>query len=147
LPQFALSALGALGITQAVAFSALYTAFLSNPWQYGAAYFVLVVLFTYFYTSITFEPDRVAENLQKSGAFVPGVRPGTETQAYIANVVNRITLPGAVFLGLLAVAPSIVQGVTGVTTLVIGGTALLIAVQVALDLARKIDAQVSLREY
>ncbi|MDO8624411.1 MAG: preprotein translocase subunit SecY [bacterium] len=147
LPQFALSGLAALGVSYATSLAAMYTAFLSNPWEYGAAYFVLVVLFTYFYTSITFEPERVAENLQKSGAFVPGVRPGRETQIYIANVVNRITLPGAVFLGLLAVAPSIVQGLTGITTLLIGGTALLIAVQVALDLARKIDAQVSLREY
>jgi preprotein translocase subunit SecY len=124
-----------------------YTAFLANPWNYGAFYFALVVLFTYFYTSVTFEPKRVAENLQKSGAFVPGVRPGRETEEYIGNVVNRVTLPGACFLGLIAVAPSVVQGLTGITTIVFGGTALLIAVQVALDLARKIDAQVSLREY
>ena len=146
LPQFVLSSLAALGLTGGV-LVAWYSAFLANPWQYGAAYFVLVVLFTYFYTSITFEPSRVADNLQKGGAFVPGVRPGRETEHYIENVVTRITLPGAVFLGLLAVAPSIVQGLTGVATLLIGGTALLIAVQVALDLARKIDAQVSLREY
>ena len=98
-------------------------------------------------TSVTFEPSRVAENLQKSGAFVPGVRPGKETEIYIGNVVNRITLPGAVFLGLLAVAPSVIAGITGVTTLLLGGTALLITVQVVLDLVRKIDAQVSLREY
>ena len=146
LPQLVLSSLAALGLTGGV-LVAWYSAFLANPWQYGAAYFVLVVLFTYFYTSITFEPSRVADNLQKGGAFVPGVRPGRETEHYIENVVTRITLPGAVFLGLLAVAPSIVQGLTGVATLLIGGTALLIAVQVALDLARKIDAQVSLREY
>jgi preprotein translocase subunit SecY len=147
MPQFVLSGLAALKVGFATTLATMYTAFLSNTWEYSVAYFVLVVLFTYFYTSITFEPDRVAENLQKSGAFVPGVRPGLETQTYIGNVVNRITLPGAFFLGLLAVAPSIVQGLTGVTTLLIGGTALLIAVQVALDLARKIDAQVSLREY
>jgi preprotein translocase subunit SecY len=104
-------------------------------------------LFTYFYTAVTFEPHRVAENLQKTGAFVPGVRPGRETETYIGNIVTRVTLPGACFLGLLAVAPSIIQGITGITTLVLGGTALLIAVQVALDLAQKIDAQVSLREY
>jgi preprotein translocase subunit SecY len=147
LPQFAFSGLAALGITQATQLAAWYTTFLSNPWGYGTAYFVLVILFTYFYTSITFEPERVAENLQKGGAFVPGVRPGRETQLYIGNVVNRITLPGAIFLGLIAVSPSIVQGLTGVSTLIIGGTALLIAVSVALDLVRKIDAQVSLREY
>lgn len=147
LPQMALSALSAFKVSFASSAALWYTAFLSNPWQYGGAYFLLVVLFTYFYTSVTFEPHRVAENLQKTGAFVPGVRPGRETEEYIGKVVNRITLPGACFLGLIAVSPSIIQGLTGVTTLVLGGTALLIAVQVALDLARKIDAQVSLREY
>jgi preprotein translocase subunit SecY len=147
LPQLALSILSGLHVSFASGAALWYTAFLANPWQYGGLYFALVVLFTYFYTSVTFEPHRVAENLQKSGAFVPGVRPGRETEEYIGRVVNRITLPGAVFLGLLAVAPSIIQGLTGITTLVLGGTALLIAVQVALDLAQKIDAQVSLREY
>lgn len=147
LPQMALSMLGALHISFASSAALWYTTFLSNPWQYGAVYFFFVVLFTYFYTAVTFEPKRVAENLQKTGAFVPGVRPGRETEEYIGRVVTRVTLPGASFLGLLAVAPSIIQGLTGVTTLVLGGTALLIAVQVALDLAHKIDAQVSLREY
>lgn len=147
LPQMALSVLGALKLSFISGAALWYAAFLSNSWQYGAVYFALVVLFTYFYTAVTFEPHRVAENLQKSGAFVPGVRPGRETETYIGNVVNHITLPGACFLGLLAVAPSIIQGLTGVTALALGGTALLIAVQVALDLAQKVDAQVSLREY
>jgi len=147
LPQMVLSMLGAVHVAFAAGAATWYSAFLSNAWQYGAVYFVLVVLFTYFYTAVTFEPHRVAENLQKTGAFVPGVRPGRETEEYIGNIVTRVTLPGACFLGLLAVAPSIIQGITGVTTLVLGGTALLIAVQVALDLAQKIDAQVSLREY
>ncbi len=147
LPQMMLSALSAMQVSFAASASLWYTAFLANPWQYGAVYFFFVVLFTYFYTAVTFEPHRVAENLQKTGAFVPGVRPGRETEEYIGRVVNRITFPGAVFLGLIAVSPAIMQGLTGVTTLVLGGTALLIAVQVALDLARKIDAQVSLREY
>jgi preprotein translocase subunit SecY len=147
VPQMALSMLSSIHVSFAANASLWYTAFLSNPWQYGSVYFVLVVLFTYFYTAVTFEPKRIAENLQKTGAFVPGVRPGRETEEYIGHVVNRITLPGACFLGLLAVMPSIIQGLTGVTTLVLGGTALLIAVQVTLDLAHKIDAQVSLREY
>jgi preprotein translocase subunit SecY len=147
LPQMVLTALAGMKLSFATSAATAYAAFLANPWQYGAVYFVLVVLFTYFYTSVTFEPHRIAENLQKTGAFIPGVRPGRETEEYIGNVVNRVTFPGAVFLGLLAVAPSIVQGLTGVTALVLGGTALLIAVQVALDLAQKIDAQVSLREY
>ncbi len=147
LPQMVLTALGAWKFSFATVWAANYSAFLANTWQYGAVYFVLVVLFTYFYTSVTFEPHRVAENLQKTGAFIPGVRPGRETEEYVGNVVHRVTFPGSVFLGLIAVAPSVIQGLTGITTLAIGGTALLIGVQVALDLAQKIDAQVSLREY
>ncbi|HUQ30130.1 MAG TPA: preprotein translocase subunit SecY [Candidatus Paceibacterota bacterium] len=147
LPQMILSMLSGLHVAHASALSLWYTAFLGNSWKYSTVYFIFVVLFTYFYTAVTFEPTRVAENLQKTGAFIPGVRPGRETETYIGQVVNRVTLPGAVFLGLIAVAPAIVQGLTGITTLVLGGTALLIAVQVVLDLIRKIDAQVSLREY
>ncbi len=147
VPQMALSVLSTLHVSFATPADLWYTAFLSNPWKYGTVYFLLVILFTYFYTAVTFEPKRVAENLQKTGAFVPGVRPGRETEEYIAHVVNRITLPGACFLGFLAVSPSVIQGLTGITTIVLGGTALLIAVQVTLDLAHKIDAQVSLREY
>lgn len=147
LPQMVFTALSAVGVGGVTALAAGYASFAANPWAYGAAYFVLVVMFTYFYTSITFEPHRVAENLQKSGAFIPGVRPGRETEAYIGNVVNRVTLPGATFLGAIAVIPFVVQGLTGVTAILIGGTALLIAVTVLLDLIRKVDAQISLKEY
>ena len=147
LPQMAFAGLAAVGVKWAVGVAAGYAAFVANPFEYGALYFVLVIMFTYFYTTITFEPHRVAENLQKSGAFIPGVRPGTETEGYIGRVVNRITLPGALFLGLVAVIPFIIEGVTGVTSILVGGTALLIGVQVLLDLIRRIDAQVSLREY
>jgi preprotein translocase subunit SecY len=147
LPQMILTGLSAIGVGGLASATAAYAAFSANPWAHGAVYFVLVVMFTYFYTSITFEPHRVAENLQKSGAFIPGVRPGRETEAYIGNVVNRITLPGALFLGLIAVIPFVVQGLTGITAILIGGTALLIAVTVLLDLIRKIDAQASLGEY
>ncbi len=147
LPQMLLSAVTAIGIPGAATFSLWYTAFMSNPWEYGTLYFLLVILFTYFYTAITFDPNRISDDLQKSGAFVPGVRPGRETKKYINSVVNRVTLPGAVFLGLMAVAPSIVQGATGISTLLVGGTALLIVVQVVLDLVLKVDAQISLREY
>lgn len=147
LPQMVLQGLAAIGVAGMAGALAGYTAFAANPFAYGALYFVLVVMFTYFYTSITFEPKRVADNLQKSGAFVPGVRPGRETESFIANVVNRVTLPGAMFLGLVAVIPFIIQGLTGITAILIGGTALLIVVNVVLDLIRKIDAQASLREY
>ena len=114
---------------------------------YGVSYFVMVFLFTFFYTAITFDPNRMADNLQKSGAFVPGVRPGSQTSEFIGRIVTRITLVGAVFLGAIAVLPLIMQTLTGFTSLAIGGTALLIVVSVVLDLVRKIDAQVSLREY
>ncbi|MBU1293115.1 preprotein translocase subunit SecY [Patescibacteria group bacterium] len=147
LPQMVLTGLSAVGIAGSAGLLAAFTEFAANPFAYGAFYFVLVVMFTYFYTSITFEPHRVAENLQKSGAFIPGVRPGRETENYIANVVNRVTLPGATFLGLVAVIPFIIQGITGITAILIGGTALLIVVNVVLDLIRKIDAQASLGEY
>ncbi len=147
LPQMVLAALSAIGVSGLGGVTAAYTAFTNNPWEHGAAYFILVIMFTYFYTSITFEPHRVAENLQKSGAFIPGVRPGSETEKYVGAVVNRVTLPGALFLGLIAVIPFVVQGLTGITAILVGGTALLIAVTVLLDLIRKIDAQASLREY
>ncbi|MBU6321473.1 MAG: preprotein translocase subunit SecY [Patescibacteria group bacterium] len=147
LPQMALQVATGLHVSALAGAALWYSRFLSNPWEYGAVYFFFVVVFTYFYTAVTFEPARIADNLQKSGAFVPGVRPGPETERYLANVVHRITFPGAVFLGFIAVAPSIIQGLTGITTLILGGTALLIAVQVALDLAQKLDAQISLREY
>jgi preprotein translocase subunit SecY len=110
-------------------------------------YFFLVFIFTYFYTAITFEPNQIAKNLQKNGAFIPGVRPGQMTAEYLGNIITRITLVGALFLGFIAVVPIILQGATGITTLTIGGTALLIAVSVVLDLVKKIDAQTSIREY
>ncbi len=147
LPQVILTGLSAVGVGGIEGVAAAYAAFSANAWAHGALYFVFVVMFTYFYTSITFEPHKVAENLQKTGAFIPGVRPGRETEHFIGTVVNRITLPGSVFLGLIAVIPFIIQGLTGITAILIGGTALLIAVTVLLDLIRKIDAQASLHEY
>lgn len=121
--------------------------FLSNQWYYGIAYFFLVFLFTYFYTAVTFDPDSISKNLQKSGAFIPGVRPGEPTTMHIAHVLTRITLFGALFLGIIAVLPIIVQGLSGIQQLTIGGTSLLIAVSVVIDLIKKIDSQISMREY
>jgi preprotein translocase subunit SecY len=120
---------------------------LANQWIYGTLYFLLVFLFTYVYTAITFEPHQIAKNLQKSGAFVSGVRPGQATAEYLANIITRITLTGALFLGAIAVLPIIVQGLTGIASLTIGGTALLIVVTVVLDVVKKVDAQTSIREY
>ncbi len=120
---------------------------LANQWVYGALYFGLVFIFTYFYTAITFEPHQIAKNLQKNGAFIPGVRPGSTTADYLGNIITRITLVGALFLGILAVLPIVLQGLTGITALTIGGTALLIVVSVILDVVKKVDAQTSIREY
>ncbi len=122
--------------------------FVANNWVYAIMYFILVFVFTYFYTAVTFDPHQIAENLQKNGAFIPGVRPGGSTSEYIGKVLTRITLVGASFLGFIAVLPLIVKALMpGINSIAIGGTALLIAVSVILDLAKKIDAQVSMREY
>jgi preprotein translocase subunit SecY len=114
---------------------------------YGVLYFILVFLFTYFYTAVTFDPEALSTNLQKNGAFIPGIRPGASTSAYISKVLNRITMLGAVFLGLIAVLPLIMRAVSGITAIALGGTALLIVVSVLLDLIKKVDAQISMREY
>jgi preprotein translocase subunit SecY len=121
--------------------------FLGNGIVYAVLYFLLVFLFTYFYTAVTFDPHSIATNLQKSGAFIPGVRPGQTTALYLGKIITRITLVGALFLGAIAVLPLGMQAVTGLTALAIGGTALLIVVSVVLDLVRKIDAQLTMREY
>ncbi len=120
---------------------------LQNLGIYGAIYFMLVFLFTYFYTAVTFDPHKIAENLQKNGAFVPGIRPGASTVEYLGKVITRITFVGALFLGIIAVLPIAMQSLTGIQSLTLGGTALLIVVSVVLDLARRVDAQISLREY
>jgi len=121
--------------------------FAANTWLYSIVYFIFVFLFTYFYTAVTFDPNQVATNLQKNGAFVPGIRPGEATRDYISKVLNRITTMGAVFLGLIAVLPLAMRAITGVAAFAIGGTALLIVVSVVLDLIKKVDAQLSMREY
>ncbi len=120
---------------------------LANHWIYAGLYFVLVFLFTYFYTAVTFDPKQISENLQKNGAFIPGVRPGVSTADYIGKVVTRITLVGALFLGLIAVLPLVIRALSGIQSLAIGGTALLIVVSVVIDLVKKIDAQIAMREY
>lgn len=121
--------------------------FLQSVWVYSAVYFVLVFAFTYFYTSITFDPDAVATNLQKNGAFIPGVRPGTSTKEYIEKIVKRITFLGAIFLGIIAVLPAITQQLTGIASLTLGGTALLIVVSVILDITKKLDGAIAMRQY
>ncbi len=147
LPQMAFGLLAGSDSARLVKFASDAVALLNNHWVYGTSYFVLVFIFTYFYTAVTFDPNQVAQNLQRDGAFIPGVRPGASTADYLAKVVTRITLPGALFLGVIAVLPIVMQGLTGINTLAIGGTALLIVVSVVLDLVRRIDAQLAIREY
>ncbi len=127
--------------------SGVLVAFNNTTVLYAVLYFILVFLFTYFYTAVTFDPESLSTNLQKNGAFIPGIRPGQSTSAYISKVLTRITLLGAVFLGFIAVLPLIMQRVTGITTLALGGTSILIVVSVVLDLMKKVDAQISMREY
>lgn len=121
--------------------------FSANQWAYGITYFLLVFFFTYFYTAVTFDPDAMSKNLQKSGAFILGVRPGESTAKHLGNIVSRLTFWGALFLGFIAVIPVIVQSLSGISSVTIGGTSLLIAVSVIIDLIKKVDAQLSLREY
>lgn len=128
-------------------FATKFTNIFNVPWVNGSFYFFLVVAFTYFYTAVTFDPKQISENLQRSGAFIPGIRPGDHTRDYLAAIVTRITLVGALFLGVIAVLPLIMQAFTANQNLAIGGTALLIVVSVVLDLLKKVDAQVSMREY
>jgi len=130
-------------------FAQTITNFLQTPWIYGSLFFILVFLFTYFYTAVTFDPKSIAENLQKMGGFVPGIRPGKSTAEFLHKILYRVLFLGAIFLGTIAVMPSIVQGATGVTAFrfLIGGTALLIVVSVVLDTWRQLKAQMEMREY
>lgn len=118
----------------------------SHP-VYNISYFLLVMLFTYFSTAVFFNPKDLAEDLKKSGAFVPGIRPGKPTENFLTYVMTRITIAGALFLGLVAVLPSIAQSLTGITTLTIGGTGLLIVVSVVLETAKQMQSQVVAQNY
>jgi len=122
---------------------------MQNQWFYGIAYFILVFVFTFFYTAVTFDPKNISNNLQKMGGFVPGIRPGQNTADYIQSILNKVLVIGATSLGLIAILPSIIQGMTGVQqfSFLIGGTALLIIVSVALETNKQIDAQLEMRQY
>lgn len=118
-----------------------------NQWFYGISYFVMVVLFTYFYTAVVFDPNKISDNLQKQGGYIPGVRPGSATADFLGRVINRITLSGSIFLGTIAVLPLIVKGVTGLSALNIGGTSILIVVSVVIELIKQIEGQMVMRDY
>jgi len=114
---------------------------------YSIIYFLLVVLFTYFYTAVTFDPKNISTNLQKMGGFIPGIRPGQPTTDFLNFILNRVLLVGAVFLGIIAIAPNIVKGATGITAFQIGGTSILIVVSVVLETIRQIESQLVMRDY
>lgn len=121
--------------------------FFQNHLFYGALYFILVVAFTYFYTFVIFHPDQIADNLQKSGGFVPGIRPGRSTAEYLQKIVTRIIFVGALFLGVIAILPLVTAEITGTQNLVVGGTSLLIVVSVVIETMNQINAQLSMRDY
>lgn len=146
-PQFLAQIVSIFSADFAVTVNDWVTGFLNNQLIYGVVYFGLVFAFTYFYTSITFNADEVAKNLQRSGGFIPGIRPGEATGHFFSGVLSRITFFGASFLGLIAILPLIVQQITGIAVLNVSGTALLIVVAVALETMRQINSQLSIREY
>jgi len=121
--------------------------FRPNGVFYNLAYFILVIGFTYFYTAVVFNPKKIAEEIKKYGGFIPGIRPGESTVLYLNKILNRITLVGAIFLGLIAILPSIAQGLTGIATMSIGGTGILIVVSVILETTKQLESMLVMRSY
>ena len=146
-PQFLAQAVSVVSPDLSLKLNEIVSKFFNNILLYSILYFILVALFTYFYTAITFNPEEIAKNLQKSGGFVPGIRPGKATADIIAKVVNRTTFFGAIFLGAVAVLPNITQLFTNIKALTIGGTALLIVVSVGLEVMKQVESQLTVREY
>lgn len=146
-PQVLANVLSSVDNAFIAAVAGTISTFLANTTLFAIFYFLLVFVFTYFYTAVTVDPEAMSTNLQKSGAFIPGVRPGQSTAEHIGKIVSRITMVGAIFLGVVAILPFVMIAITGNQAFAIGGTALLIVVSVILDLIKKIDAQISMREY
>ncbi|MDO8638624.1 MAG: preprotein translocase subunit SecY [Candidatus Daviesbacteria bacterium] len=115
--------------------------------SYNLTYFFLIIGFTYFYTAVIFNPAKIAEEIKKSGAFIAGIRPGSATASYLNYVLVRITLAGAIFLGIVAIFPTVASQMTGITTLAIGGTGILIVVSVVLDTAKQFESKLVERNY
>lgn len=118
-----------------------------NQLFYGVIYFVMVFAFTFFYTEVVFHPTQIAENLQKQGGFIPGIRPGKNTSEYLADTAHKIIFAGALFLGLIAILPLVMRYFTGIQSLAIGGTSLLIVVSVVIETVKQIESQLTMREY
>jgi len=128
--------------------SQFFTQYLSpGSWPYNIVYFLLVVVFTYFYTTVVFNPEKIAQDLRQSGSFIPGIRPGQATINHLNFILGRLTPIGAIFLGLIAILPSVISSLTGMDNLVVGGTSILIVVSVVLELIRNLDSQLSMYDY
>jgi len=128
-------------------FASKIIALFNNQIFYAFIYFLLVFGFTFFYTEIIFKPDQIAENLQRQGGFIPGIRPGQATVQYLSNTIYKIVLAGALFLGLIAILPLIIKYFTGMQFLAIGGTSLLIVVSVVIETVKQIESQLTMRNY
>ena len=146
-PQFIAQAAAIVSPGLSLKLTDLVSRLFNDQYLYGAIYFVLVIVFTYFYTAVTFDPKEISKNLQRAGGFIAGIRPGDSTSEFLGKIISRITFSGALFLGIIAILPNITQIVTGIQALSIGGTSLLIVVAVALDSTRQINSQLIMREY
>lgn len=147
LPQFLAQASAIISSNFSLQFNRFVNDFLNNQVIYSSVYFFLVVVFTYFYTAVTFDPEEISKNLQRSGGFIPGIRPGEQSGLYLNKIIHRITLFGAIFLGIIAILPNLVRIFTGIQSLTLGGTGLLIVVAVALEVRDQINSQLVMREY
>ena len=119
----------------------------STTWFYIVAYAVMIVGFSYFYNAIAFNPAQQADIIRKQGGFIPGIRPGPPTERYLAKVLNRITLPGAIFLMIIALLPMMVLKFWNITQFPFGGTSILITVGVMLETMKQLDSQLMMRNY
>jgi preprotein translocase subunit SecY len=125
----------------------LIKVFSPQGFTYNFFYFILVIAFTYFYTVVVFNPQKIAEEIQKHGGFIPGIRPGTATKEYLTKIVYRITSVGALFLGIIAILPSLVSAATGISNIIVGGTSILIVVSVVLETFKTLQAQMISKSY
>ena len=146
-PQFLAQTLAIISPDLATQVNNFVQGVAGNLLIFSTLYFILVVAFTFFYTAITFDPGEISKNLQRNGGFIPGIRPGDNTKEFISRVVYRITLFGALFLGIIAILPNATQGITGIASLTLGGTALLIVVAVAIEVMKQLESQLDMREY
>jgi preprotein translocase subunit SecY len=139
---------GFTGYPELVSFgSSLEAMFNPQSLTYNLVYFFLVVAFTYFYTAVVFDPAKISEEIKKNGGFIPGIRPGKNTATYLSRIISRITLAGALFLGVIAILPSITQSLTGMQALTIGGTGILIVVSVILETSKQVESLLVMRNY